>query len=154
MASAKVIQHNRRRRGRRPEELTRQDRQKRVGQAIREARQRAELTQDGLGELLAPLLGHDVPQTTISRWEIGSVAIDLEQLHAVEKALGLSLGTLFTNGGYCQAQHMPKDVENAIRSDRALDESLKDTVVSMYRSAVTLSRRINQAEKPARRRTA
>jgi transcriptional regulator with XRE-family HTH domain len=107
-----------------------------------------------LGELLAPILGHDVPQTTISRWEIGSVSIDLEQLRAVEAALGLTPGTLFANSGYCRSQFTPRDVENAIRSDRALDPSLKDTVVSMYRSAVTLSKKIKVAERPRRQQSA
>ena len=63
-----------------------------VGRAIRKAR--GSMSQTELSTRL------NVPQTTISRWERGTVDFGLEQLRALEHALEISPGHLFAAGGY------------------------------------------------------
>src|SRR5437870_1489880 len=63
-----------------------------LGKAIK--RFRGSATQAQLGALL------DVPQTTISRWEAGSVDLGLEQIRAIELALELPLGTVGRAAGF------------------------------------------------------
>lgn len=63
-----------------------------VGRAIRAARGSTSQTE------LSARLG--VPQTTLSRWERGTVDFGLEQLRALEYVLELEPGTLLLAGGY------------------------------------------------------
>lgn len=69
-----------------------------LGSSIREAR--GELSQTELGRRLESHLGELVSQAAISRWEAGTVDLTLEQVRALELALGLRLGTLGGLGGY------------------------------------------------------
>lgn len=128
-------------------ELSREriERQKRVGLAIRRAR--GDKTQTELGQLLAPYLGEEVPQTTVSRWEVGSVSIDLEQLRAIELALKLRAGTLFSSTGYVPKDISPREVEQMIALDPNLSDSLRDNVISLYRTSVKMSKEINGARR-------
>lgn len=63
-----------------------------LGAAIRRAR--AESSQEDLGIRLG------VPQTTISRWERGTVDLGVETIRALEEALGLARGELLIAGGF------------------------------------------------------
>ena len=63
-----------------------------LGQAIRRAR--GDLTQEQLGDLLG------VPQTTVSRWELGYVDLGVEQVRHIEETLRLRPGDLLAEGGY------------------------------------------------------
>jgi transcriptional regulator with XRE-family HTH domain len=78
-----------------------------LGAVVRRAREEAGLTQAQLGERLAPILGEVVPQTTLSRWEKGSVGLDVEMLRALELALRLRAGLLAWKGGYIEAAGEP-----------------------------------------------
>ena len=75
-----------------------QSRRSALGASIREARK--PLNQTEFGDLLKPLLGERVPQTTLSRWELGEIEMTLEQVRAIELALGLELGSLAKRSGY------------------------------------------------------
>jgi hypothetical protein len=121
-----------------------------LGRAIRHAR--GELTQTELGELLAAYLGEPVPQTTISRWESGAIALDAEIVHAIELALDLEVGTLFHNAGYVPLELGATDGEALLHVDPNIDESLRDTAVSQYRVWVNLSKEIRRTRTPRRRR--
>jgi transcriptional regulator with XRE-family HTH domain len=74
-----------------------------IGHAIRRFREAKDMTQAELGELLKGLLDDGpVPQTTISRWEAGSVSIDYETVRAIELALCLPLGTIAAAAHYVE----------------------------------------------------
>ena len=63
-----------------------------LGRAIRRAR--GSLTQAELGSRLG------LPQTTISRWEQGTVDLGVGQVHALRRALGLRSGRTAYERGY------------------------------------------------------
>lgn len=77
--------------GSRPPEVA--ARLEKLGDAIRAAR--GSLSQAEVGASLG-----DVPQTTVSRWERGLVELTLEQVLALETALGLERGDLERRAGY------------------------------------------------------
>ena len=131
-------------------ETFRAERLRQTGSAIRHAR--GELTQSELGERLAPYLGEPVPQTTISRWESGTITLDLEVLHALELALELQPGTLFHNAGYVSLDLGLKDGEALLHVDPNIDDSLRETALSQYRVWVSLSKEIRKARTPRPRR--
>jgi transcriptional regulator with XRE-family HTH domain len=131
-------------------EEDRAERLRQTGRAIRHAR--GELTQSELGERLGPYLGEAVPQTTISRWESGSVTLDVEVVHALELALDLDPGTLFHNAGYVPLELDATDGEALLHVDPNIDDSLRDTAVSQYRVWVNLSKEIRKTRKPRPRR--
>lgn len=58
------------------------------------------MNQTDFGDLLTPYLGERIPQTTLSRWELGEIEMTLEQVRAIELALGLELGTLAKAAAY------------------------------------------------------
>ncbi|HVV36959.1 MAG TPA: helix-turn-helix transcriptional regulator [Acidimicrobiales bacterium] len=68
------------------------ERREALGRAIR--KYRGDRKQSELGALLG------VPQTTISRWEVGLVDLGVEQVRGLERALDLPLGTLGRAAGY------------------------------------------------------
>lgn len=68
---------------------------------MREAR--GDRTQTEIGHLL------DAPQTTVSRWESGSVDLTVEKVHEIEGKLGLETGHLLRAGGYIVGEGMPGD---------------------------------------------
>jgi transcriptional regulator with XRE-family HTH domain len=59
------------------------------------------MTQQELGSRLG------VPQTTVSRWERGTVDYGIEQLRTIEDSLGLRHGALLVAGGYVVGDEMP-----------------------------------------------
>jgi transcriptional regulator with XRE-family HTH domain len=71
-----------------------------VGAEIRRVREAERLTQTDLGNLISTDLREVIPQATISRWEIGAVTMDVEQLRSIELALYLPLGVLARRSGY------------------------------------------------------
>lgn len=83
---------------------------KAVGREIRKAR--GERTQQELGELLG-----DLPQTTVSRWEHGSVDFPLETIRRLEAALGLEDGHLLKAGGYVSKAAMPGTPIGSLSTD-------------------------------------
>lgn len=93
--------------------------------------------------------GQPVPQTTISRWERGTVDLTLEDAYEIEVALRLAHGTLARAGGYvedAEPASTAKSVEEMLRVDPNLDPDLRQDVITAYRSYVTLSRRLNREE--------
>jgi hypothetical protein len=76
------------------------NRPKALGRALRAAR--GDRTQTEIGNLLG-----GIPQTTISRWEAGSVHLTVEQVNEVEATLGLEPGYLLRAGGYVKGEGMP-----------------------------------------------
>lgn len=87
-----------------------------IGRALREAR--GELSQEELGRRLG------VPQTTVSRWERGTIDFGVEQLRMIETALGLEQGHLVLAGGYIPGEEIPEDVVRHILA-RDLDDALR-----------------------------
>lgn len=120
---------------------------------------RKERTQTELGEMLAEFQpdGLPIPQTTISRWERGTVDLTLEQALQIEQALGVPLGTLARAGGYIAPDDSYKNVEDMLRVDPNLDTDFREDVIRAYRSYVSTSRRLARDEAiagPRRRKRA
>lgn len=120
---------------------------------------RKEMTQTELGVKLAEFQpdGQPIPQTTISRWERGTVDMTFEQALEIEKALNVPPGTLARAGGYIAPDDSYKSVEDLLRVDPNLDPELREDVISAYRSYVTTSRRLARDESiagPRRRKRA
>lgn len=80
-----------------------------LGRAIRQAR--SELTQEELRLRLG------VPQTTVSRWELGRCGLTVEQIRSLEQALGLRAGALLIAGGYVAGDELPTPTLRTFMSD-------------------------------------
>ncbi len=103
----------------------------RLGAEMKRAREAVGITQAQLGERLAVFLGEPVPQTTVSRWENGTVSTDFETARAIELALGLTPGTLGRRAGYVVATDVERwtgftagflsDVDDAVEHMKAAD---------------------------------
>ena len=130
----------------RREPKDRTHRLERLGRAIREARESKGMTQVQLGEALAPHLGAVPLQTTISRWEKGQVSLDVEQIWAIETALDLEQGSLLYRSGYLDARTGPRDIETLLRSDPAIEDTLREIAVAGYRQWVQASRKMKRAD--------
>ena len=104
-----------------------------LGRAIRTAR--ATRTQAQLGALLS------VPQTTISRWEKGLVALDVLQVLEIETALGLEAGSLLVAAGIVENRISVKDVSQAILVDPNVDPTVRRDLANIYENYVKLSKR-------------
>ncbi|MCU1497040.1 MAG: hypothetical protein JWM47_993 [Acidimicrobiales bacterium] len=105
-----------------------------MGAAIRSAR--GEQTQAEIGARLG-----DVPQTTISRWEQGLVELSYEQVMDLERALGVSAGTLGRAAGYLRpgTRLSSIDIMLAIREDEALVPDIREIAASTYDGFVKAS---------------
>lgn len=114
---------------------------KALGQVIRASR--GEMSQNELGNQMG------VPQTTISRWEMGQVDLTMEQVRSLEVALRIRPGTLAISSGYSEPEFTTRDVEMALRADPALHPDMRGDVVRAYRSYVEMSRRLSEAERVA-----
>src|SRR5688500_168125 len=86
----------------------------RVMTTIGEALQRARLQPDLAQRKLAVKMGDRELQGTISRWERGQLTPSLEQVAAVEAALGFPRGYVLTLAGYVAET---PTVEAAIAAD-------------------------------------
>jgi transcriptional regulator with XRE-family HTH domain len=106
---------------------------RRLGDAIRSAR--TGLTQARLGAIL------DVPQTTISRWEKGQVALDVIQIFELELALGLVPGSLLSAAGLIASERKITNVAKAIVTDPNVDPALRFDLLTIYGNYVMLSKR-------------
>ena len=120
---------------------------------------RKELTQTELGIKLAEYQadGQPIPQTTISRWERGTIDMTFEQALEIELALNVPRGALARAGGYIATDDSFKNVEDLIRIDSSLDPEVREDVIRAYRSYVNVSRRYQRDEfvqGPKRRHTA
>jgi transcriptional regulator with XRE-family HTH domain len=116
------------------------------------------MTQTELGIKLAEFQpdGQPIPQTTISRWERGTVDMTFDQALEIEMALGCPLGTLARAGGYISADEQHQNVEDALRVDPLLDPEIREDAIRAYKSYVNVSRRVNREEMfetPKRRRS-
>jgi transcriptional regulator with XRE-family HTH domain len=78
----------------------RTNRQLALSRAIARHRCKEGLTQAQLGERLGRYRHQPVPQTTISRWELGEVDLTLEDIFDIEEALALPHGILKEQAGY------------------------------------------------------
>jgi len=96
-----------------------------LGIGIRAARKRAGArTQADLGDRVG------VTQGTVSRWELGELP-DLDQLVAIENALGLARGELLVAAGYAPAT---TPVAEAIRADTTLADDIdREAMLELYR---------------------
>ncbi len=81
-----------------------------------------------------------VPQTTISRWEQGHVALDVIQIFELEQALGLEAGSILLAAGLATSPRTVKDVGAAILSDPNIDAVLRRDLHTLYEHYVRFSR--------------
>lgn len=121
-------------------DTARERRRRAIGRAI--ASLREGMNQTELGYKL------DAPQTTVSRWERGTVDLTLEQALAIETHLGLPLGTLAKAGGYIAPddKSTAKTTEEMLRTDPNLDPDIRDQLISWYKHCVSMSNRIRRIE--------
>jgi transcriptional regulator with XRE-family HTH domain len=95
-----------------------------LGAAISGARRRAGTRQVDLG----PRIG--VTQATVSRWEQGELP-SLDQVVAIEDALGLARGELLVAAGYAPAT---APLAEAIRADTTLADDIdREAMLELYR---------------------
>jgi DNA-binding XRE family transcriptional regulator len=121
-------------------DAARSRRRRAIGQKLAELR--GEMNQTELGLVL------DAPQTTVSRWERGTIDMNFEQALEVEVALGLKHGTLARTGGYIEAietDQAPNIVE-MLSVDPTLDEDLRQDLIAIYRAYQKLSSRLRREE--------
>lgn len=98
----------------------------RVGQAIRAERQAARITQEELAERV------EVDQSTISGWERATGLVGIDQIAAVEQALGIPAGTVLR-----RARYLPEiDTVWAIQSDPAISAETRRVLSDVYRASV------------------
>lgn len=132
--------------------LDRENHRAQLGRVMRAARERAGVTQADLGFALAPLLGEEVPQTTLSRWEVGGVELSVRQFQAVEAALGLAPGVLFAAAGVVNLDKAAAEIEWLIRSDPHLHPSVRNEIADCYVAMVKVSAEIASHAARTRRR--
>ncbi len=82
----------------------RSERLRQLGRAIRAQRHAAGLTQAELGSQIELSPDRTLPQTALSRWEAGLVDLGVEQIRAVESALGVPYGTISVAANYVSAE--------------------------------------------------
>ncbi len=97
-----------------------------IGDALRRARTANGVAQDAL----APQVG--VTQGAVSGWEQGRSEPSLDQIGALEKALGLRRGQLLIEAGYVDAN--VSSVEAAIDLTDELQPAFKQALKATYRS--------------------
>ncbi|MEY2399511.1 MAG: hypothetical protein QOJ00_2685, partial [Actinomycetota bacterium] len=73
--------------------------------------------------------------TTISRWEAGVTSLDLRQLVAVERALGLAPGEFFAATGLVPAKFRPRDLASMLGVAPEIPVELREAMVSLYQAA-------------------
>lgn len=121
-------------------------RRKAIGRLIVSVR--GEMTQTELGVKLGDYQqdGEPIPQTTISRWERGTIDMTFEQALEIEMALGVPFGTLARAGGYVAADDSYKGVEETIQVDPFLDPELKGDLLLIVKSYKNVSKRLDHEE--------
>jgi transcriptional regulator with XRE-family HTH domain len=90
---------------------------KAVGRRVREAREKAHMTQEALAQNLR------VETTTLSRYERGEIGISWEMLERVADALHVSVPSLV--GDVAARAGLPRDEEEMLRAYRTLTPSQK-----------------------------
>ncbi len=98
-----------------------EDWQIRIGAAIR--RRRGTMSQS----VLAAQVG--VNQSTVSQWELGTMALPIGSLLALERALGLEPGDLLVTAGLVADT---PSVPTAIRADVSLSDDDQAVLVRLY----------------------
>ena len=99
-----------------------------LGQAIKMTRTRLGFTQVEIAEAL------DIPQSHLSRWELDKAVPSLEQVGALEVALGVRRGALLVQAGYVDSGIT--DIEIALRTYDGLSEELRGVAVEMFRLVI------------------
>lgn len=130
-------------------------RRRALGIALRNIRTQAELTQGELGEMLAnTTLGpFAIPQTTISRWEAGTVELELEQVFGIEQALKLRKGTLAAAAGYYEMDPGSSTLEEMLRTDSRIHADVRDELIRIVNSYLKTSKTLKVAEERLARRS-
>lgn len=108
-------------------------RMKRLGRCIRDRRTELGLTQGDVASQFEDDYGKPLMQTTVSRWELGQVALTVEQVHKIEEVLEVRPGLLLASAGYVDLKTTPDDVEGTLVTDPALDAEYRDMVLNFYR---------------------
>lgn len=116
---------------------SRQQRREHLGKMIRDYRTDLGLSQAELGDLMAPfsLDGRSLPQTTISRWEAGSVELTLEQVYDLEEALSLRHGSLAASTGYVVKESAGSvSIAELLAVDPDINPTIRRDVIAMYKA--------------------
>lgn len=88
----------------------------------------------------------DIPPSTITRWTQGVYSPKIEDIPALEDALGLRRGTIFTAAGYVEPA---TDVPSALAMDLELDEPARLVVANAYEAALAHCRARREIEEAA-----
>jgi transcriptional regulator with XRE-family HTH domain len=110
-----------------------------LGEALREARKEAGVTQFDLGVQVANLLGRtdSFDQASVSAWELGRAQMTVEQMLACEQALGLVPGELLRQTGYLKPA---KKLEQMIEQEPGLTKEARATLAATLRALRGLNR--------------
>lgn len=124
----------------------RENRRRVLGEQIRSLR--GEMSQTELGlKMISRESGFPIPQTTVSRWEKGTVDLDLEQVFDLEEALNVKHGTLTMSAGYITAQPVdPTTIEDIIRLDPNIHPELRHDFECLYQNLLKMSKKMTLAE--------
>lgn len=99
-------------------------RHRRLGAAIRRHREAAGWSQDTLAEAAHLLQGQ------ISNWERATRSVPgIDDLAAIEDAMGLIPGTLLVEAGYAR---LPSSAREMLRMDPALSPERREIVLDLY----------------------
>lgn len=103
-----------------------------VGVALRHEREALKLSQE---ELAARSNGAFI-QPNVSKWETGESTPGLDDVAALEKALGVNPGFLFSAAGYVSPA---TSTRQAIETDPSLQPGYRSLVLAVYDTAVANS---------------
>lgn len=120
---------------------------KAIGNAIRQVRRAAHLSQDELAARLASRVDH-ATQASVSRWERGKDQPKIEVIRALEEVLGERAGTIFVLAGLVEFD-LAAPVEAAIVQDDRLDLTTRKMLAELYRNSVAAAGR--DVHQPARK---
>lgn len=132
-------------------QAARERRRRAIGHTLTQLRQGLNQTELGVKLGTYQPNGQPIPQTTVSRWERGTVDLTFEQALEIEVALGLTPGTLFKAGGYeaPSKDDSVKSIKEMIRDDSNLDPEFRQDVIRFYESYVQATQRLRREESVA-----
>jgi transcriptional regulator with XRE-family HTH domain len=129
-----------------------------VGQRIREARERAGMTQPELGRWLAPLLGRELPRQAISLAEQGKRQFNASELVAFAYVVGCDVADLFVLPVEENHLRMPsgkdlsrEDLRQAAAAGASDTKRLREALTNLVEAAEALQSNGFQAAQAARR---
>lgn len=120
---------------------------RRLGSTIRQARERAGLTQARLAERLDQAGDSTITQTAVSAWEIGRATPRPDRFAAIEEAIGLEQGTLARIVGLAADEPTLQISAEGVDLDelRELDPEAYGHVVDVARRELERARRARGA---------